>query len=141
MSSHASITLRNDLAELARLEGFITEYCQQHEIPAMDLNLVAEECFVNVVGHGYRDQGQHRIELSMEIQDGTLTMILEDDAAAFDPLSVAAFDPETPLEQRPVGGLGIHLMRSLMDDLQYQRVGGINRLTMRKLLNGIPKGS
>ena len=132
MSTFSILTLWNDTAELVRLESFVTEYCQQHGLPPMELNLVAEECFINVVEHSFKDAGPHRIELSLELQDGSVTMILEDEGIAFDPLSAPEFDPATPIEQRRVGGLGIHLVRNLMDELHYQRVDGKNRLTLRK---------
>lgn len=127
------MTLRNDGAELARVEKFVTDYCEQHALPAMELNLVAEECFVNIVQHGCA----HQIDLSIEVEGGTVTMAFEDDGVAFDPLSVPAFDPATPMEQRRVGGLGVHLVRTLMDELHYRRANGRNRLTMRRTVTAV----
>jgi serine/threonine-protein kinase RsbW len=126
--SVASVTLGNDLAELARLAAFITAYCEEHGIPSMDLQLAAEECFVNAVKHGSAD----RVDLSLDLQDNTVALTVEDNGLAFDPLSVPRFDPKTPMDQRRAGGLGIHLIRNLMDELHYQRVSENNRLTMRK---------
>ncbi len=124
------MTLRNDVAELARVERFVTDYCEQHALPAMELNLVAEECFVNIVQHG----SPRQIDLSMEIQSSSVTMTFEDDGVAFDPRSVPEFDPATPTELRRVGGLGIHLVRTLVDELHYQRADGRNRLTLLRAL-------
>lgn len=114
------------------MDAFVTAYCGRHGLPAMELNLVAEECFINIVEHAFEDSAGHRIELSLEVQDGTVTMTFEDDGVAFDPLSVPEFDPATPMEQRRVGGLGVHLVRNIMDEVRYERVGGKNRLTMRR---------
>jgi len=133
--SSSTLVLWNDTAELARLDAFVSGYCEQHGLSpsiAMELNLVAEECFVNVVEYGFDDQARHQIQVEMELTMDAVIITVEDDGVAFDPLSVPEFDPKTPIEQRRVGGLGIHLVRSLMDDVTYQRIGGKNRLTLRK---------
>lgn len=135
--SSSTITLWNETAELSRLNAFVVAYCEQHGIPtitAMELNLVAEECFINVVEHGFDDQARHEIQFALELANDVVTMSIEDDGVAFDPLSAPEFDPKTPMEQRRVGGLGIHLVRSLMSEVKYQRTGGKNRLTLRKSL-------
>lgn len=135
--SLSTITLWNDTAELSRLDTFVSAYCEQHGVPsttAMELNLVAEECFINVVEHGFDDQARHEIQVVLELANDAVTMCVEDDGVAFDPLSAPEFDPKTPIEQRRVGGLGIHLVRSLMDEVTYQRTGGKNRLRLRKSL-------
>ena len=135
--SSSTLALWNDTAELVRLESFISGYCEQHGISpsiAMELNLVAEECFVNVVEHGFDDQARHQIQVALELVTDVVTITVEDEGVAFDPLSAPEFDPKTPIEQRRVGGLGIHLVRNLMDEVKYQRTDGKNRLTMRKSL-------
>lgn len=130
MSSFSIVTLWNEKAELARVEEFVTGYCERYGLPVMEMNLVAEECFVNIVEHGFPT----KVDLSMEMQGASVTMTFEDDGVAFDPLSVPEFDPATPMEQRRVGGLGIHLVRTIMDELHYEREDGKNRLTMRRAL-------
>lgn len=135
--SSSTIVLWNDTAELVRLDAFVSGYCEQHGLSpsiAMELSLVAEECFVNVVEHGFDDQARHQIQIAMELAMGAVIIAIEDDGVAFDPLSAPEFDPKTPIEQRRVGGLGIHLVRSLMDEVTYQRTGGKNRLRLWKSL-------
>jgi anti-sigma regulatory factor (Ser/Thr protein kinase) len=133
--SSSSISLVNDVGELPRLVQFLSDYCAQHSLLdqfSMELNLVAEETFVNIVMHGYTDQLRHEIRFDLSFDGGSFAVTVEDDGIPFDPLAAPEFDPTTPLEQRGTGGLGIHLMRNLMDELQYERSGGLNRLTMRK---------
>jgi serine/threonine-protein kinase RsbW len=120
------VTLRSDVNELVRLEAFVTAFCRQHTMPPAMLNLVAEECFVNAVEHGSASQ----IEITLELIDGVV-MTMEDDGIAFDPLSAPEFDPATPLAQRRAGGLGIHMVRHLVQEMRYQRLDGRNRLTLR----------
>lgn len=132
-----AISVRNETGELRRLSEFVSQFCEQQELPAdfdMALNLVAEEAFMNVVMHGYEQRGAHEFQITLARDDRHVTLTVEDDAKPFNPLAAAEFDPATPLEQRRTGGLGIHLLRNLMTELHYEYVGGKNRLTMRKAL-------
>jgi anti-sigma regulatory factor (Ser/Thr protein kinase) len=136
-STPAAIRLRNETAELARLSAFISEFCEREELPPdfdMALNLVAEEAFMNVVMHGFEQQGGNELSFTLTRDEQAVTLIVEDSAKAFNPLEAPEFDPATPIEQRRAGGLGIHLLRNLMSELKYDRVDGKNRLTMRKLI-------
>ncbi len=132
MPSFASITLRNHIEELARLQDFVTAYCREHGFASTELSLVAEEGFVNVVEHGFEDTAEHEIEVSLVLEGGFVTMAIEDDGVAFNPLTAPPFDSTTPLEFRRNGGFGIHLIRNLMDEIEYQRSNGRNRLITRK---------
>ena len=133
----AAILLRNETAELARLSAFISEFCEREELPPdfdMALNLVAEEAFMNVVMHGFEGQGAHTISFTLAREGSVVSLAVEDEAKAFDPLQVPEFDPATPIEKRRAGGLGVHLLRNLMNELHYERVDGKNRLIMRKII-------
>lgn len=131
MTAADSISLSLDTAELERLTAFISAFCERKGVEGLDmvLNLVAEEVFMNVVRHG---AGASSAAVNLRRDAGAVVMVTEDDAAEFNPLLAPEFDPATPLEQRRTGGLGIHLLRSLMDTVDYQRVSGKNVLTMRK---------
>lgn len=93
-----------------------------------------EEAFTNVVRHGYPAEGGHEISIRLELAGGVVTFVIEDDARAFDPLQAPLNDLDAPLDERQPGGLGIHLIRTLMDEVAYQRTGGHNVLTMKKKL-------
>jgi serine/threonine-protein kinase RsbW len=100
-----------------------------------DLALVLEEVLTNVIRHGYGAEAAGPIELSAEISDGRLRLEVRDQARAFDPFSAAPPDLEAGVEDRPVGGLGIFLVRRLMDRVEYRREEHENVLVMEKHLS------
>jgi serine/threonine-protein kinase RsbW len=74
------------------------------------------------------------VELSLELDDREARLELRDDGQPFDPLGAPAPDLESPMEERGLGGLGIHLVKELADDIQYRREAGFNFLLLRKRL-------
>jgi anti-sigma regulatory factor (Ser/Thr protein kinase) len=127
------LVLNGNLSELARLTAETESFCSQHSLPPdveFDLHLVLEELFVNGVKHG----GCQGVEGAAVFQfvrkpDG---VVLEyaDRGKEFDPTRVPEPDLSGTLEQRPLGGLGLHLMRQIMHDIEYHRVDGWNRIRM-----------
>ncbi|UWZ83422.1 ATP-binding protein [Occallatibacter riparius] len=97
--------------------------------------LAIEELVTNCIHYGYEDKGEHTIVITLSVADQTLTMTLEDDGHEFDPLAQGTPDLTGPAEDRPIGGLGIHLLRSLADGMAYERRNGTNRLTLTKRLH------
>jgi serine/threonine-protein kinase RsbW len=135
MTAEATLTAKNELSELERLSEFLSRFWADNHLPAeleFNTNLALEEVFANVVLHGYRDSDSHEISVHAAVGDGTVTLTVEDDGIAFNPLDAPAADITQALEDRPVGGLGIHLIRSLMTEVAYARVDGRNRLEMKK---------
>jgi anti-sigma regulatory factor (Ser/Thr protein kinase) len=136
MSAHPrqTITLRNDRAEIPRLAAFIDAFCQPLGPAAEDLmsfHLALEEAVTNVIHHGYIDGQPHEFTVALAAAaDGRVTAIVTDDAPAFDPVARAPVDTSLPLEQRPIGGLGVHLIKNLMDSVRYERRDGRNVLTL-----------
>lgn len=96
------------------------------------VQVTLDEVLSNIVQHGLRNRGEGRILLAFRLAEGTVELTIEDDAPPFDPLAAALPDLTAGLGQRPIGGLGIVLTRRLMDDVQYERLDGGNRLTLRK---------
>lgn len=132
-----TFTLENRLQEVGvlfdRLAAF-NRRCGVSEDEAYVLTLVLEEVFTNIVRHGYPAEGGHEVTIRLESSGGAVTAVIEDDARYFDPLQAPVGDLDAPLEERRIGGLGIHLIRTLMDDAAYRRDGGRNVLTLRKKL-------
>lgn len=130
-----SIRIRNDLAEIQRIHDAVTSFggrCRLPEEVRFALDLSLEEVLVNVISYGFSDQGMHEIEVRVRVNGNQLTAEVEDDGLAFNPLEQPEPDTSQPLEERPVGGLGIHLLRRLMQRLEYQRRGEKNVLVMNK---------
>ena len=95
------------------------------------VNLVLDELVSNIVTHGrWEGSGATRIAIGLTRADDTVTLTIEDDGAPFDPTRADPVDTDAPLEQRAVGGLGLHFVRSFMDDVSYRRQGGWNQVTL-----------
>ena len=137
MSAPATMTVTNRLAEIGRLASFVADFGASHGVHddvLFDVKLAVEEAVANVISHGYHDESEHQIVVRLALTDHALTVEVEDDARAFNPLEVAAPDVARPVTDRPVGGLGIHLIRNVMDALAYRRAGDKNVLIMTKHL-------
>jgi serine/threonine-protein kinase RsbW len=129
------ITLRNDLSELDRVTQRLKEFAAHQRLDPQvlgDLDLALEEVLANIISYGYADDREHLITVILEARSGEIQVHVEDDGRPFDPLEAPEPDTTRPPAERPVGGLGIHLVRQLMDGLEYRRQGDRNYLTMRK---------
>jgi serine/threonine-protein kinase RsbW len=132
-----SLTLRlpNRLAAIGEAAMKIERFCKEHHVPEAaigHLNLALDEAMTNTIEYAWPEGGDHQITLSLAVSTGEVVAQLSDDGRAFDPLEVPPPDLESDLESRPIGGLGVHFMKTLMDDVAYRREGGRNVLTMRK---------
>ncbi len=139
MESWLSLLLRNDVSELERVAEAVSAWCQGNAVSAMaeyQVNVALDEIISNVIRHGWKDSGEHQLQVRISRLEDELRVEVEDDAAPFNPLEVPAPDITKPLEERPVGGLGIHLVRQLMDGLEYRRLDGKNLLIMKKKIGG-----
>jgi serine/threonine-protein kinase RsbW len=124
-----------DAAQLTVLTKFLQEFWCAASLPpaqAMNFELALEEVFTNVVSHGSSPGTVPRVELSLVLADGGVVMSIEDDGAAFDPLTLPQPNIEATIGDRRVGGLGVYLVRKLMDAVSYQRNGSRNQLRMSK---------
>ena len=133
------MTVPSEAKQLPALMQLLREFWSAGRLPpneALNFELALEEVFMNVVMHGSRADHSPHVEVSMTLLDGCVTMIVEDDGPPFDPLSLSTPDVKASLEQRAVGGLGVHLVRQMMDGVIYERCGPRNRLRMIKHLDG-----
>ncbi len=129
------LTLRNRRGEVARLAHALETFAQDHRIPdsyLQAMTLALDELITNAIAHGYEDEAEHQIIVRLSLMGGSLQAEVEDDGKPFNPLMAPEPDLTSPIEERPVGGLGIHLVRSVMDQVDYRRESGKNRLTMTK---------
>jgi serine/threonine-protein kinase RsbW len=128
-----------DAAQLPILNRFLQEFWSEASLPpaqALNFELALEEIFMNIVMHGSQPGATVRVEVSLALVANGLTMTVEDDGQRFDPLALPPPDLTAPLAERPVGGLGVFLVRRVMDTVSYQRAGARNRLSMTKSLAG-----
>ncbi len=125
----------NDLAEIGRIAPLIEEFCAQNgfgEDVAHAINLSLDELLTNTISYGFEDGGRHKIEIALEKAADRITVTVRDDAVAFDPTEAEDPDIDADLDDRPIGGLGIHIVRAMMDEVGYARVDGRNQLTLTK---------
>jgi len=99
-----------------------------------DLGVVLDEVVSNIVNYGYGEGPARPVDVGLALEDGVLRVEIMDQAPPFDPLARPAPDTAQSLEERPIGGLGIHIVKQLMDDVVYRREGGKNVLTLTKQL-------
>jgi serine/threonine-protein kinase RsbW len=128
----ASITLRAEHAEFAPLRAFADEFARRCGLPNDErsrLLIILEELFTNAVTHG---RGPHSaggiIVVALDWRAGRLRISFVDDCQPFDPLAFRGPDLEDATEERGIGGLGIHIVRSLVHQARYRRVGDRNHL-------------
>ena len=86
----------------------------------------------NCIKYAYDDAGEHTVEIVLSVADHAMTILVVDDGRPFDPLAAPSPDLSLPIEDRPIGGLGLHLLRQLADDVRYERRDGANRFTLIK---------
>jgi len=130
-----SVALHNQRSELTRLADLVERFGAEHHLSPDDVtnvNLVLDEVVSNVMRHGFqsRDGQDPVIDVSLAIDGLVLTVAVTDNGIAFDPRSRPAPDLDLPIEQRPIGGLGIHIVKALSETIEYSRHGDRNRLTM-----------
>jgi anti-sigma regulatory factor (Ser/Thr protein kinase) len=131
------ILLTNQPGERQRLLSSLETFGKEHHLPAavqQAADLALEEHLTNITRYAYDDARPHDVRVCLEIKEGYLAVEVEDDGRPFDPLQRPEVDVSVPLETKPIGGLGIHLIRQFMDEVQYRREGNKNVLTMRKRL-------
>ncbi|HEX3415720.1 MAG TPA: ATP-binding protein [Stellaceae bacterium] len=139
----ASITLCAEPAEFTRLQVFADEFAHQCGLPPDErsrLLIILEELFTNAVTHG---RGPHStggtIAVALGWRTGRLRISFVDDGQPFDPLAFRAPDLEDATEERGIGGLGIHIVRSLVHRARYRREGGRNHLHLVRRIE-LPSG-
>jgi anti-sigma regulatory factor (Ser/Thr protein kinase) len=129
-----SFVLKNDLTEIATIGDTLERFCSRNGIGSdvcSVVNLALEEVVANIITCGYRDGGDHRIWIDLAVDGTAMTARVQDDAAPFDP--VAKDEPTLDRPEGPTAGaLGIHLVQTLMDGVEYSREQGRNVLVIRK---------
>jgi sigma-B regulation protein RsbU (phosphoserine phosphatase) len=131
------LEVKNRPEEIDRVNEAFNEFAHRHEL-AKDvrrkMNLVFDELLNNIISYAYEDEEEHTIEVTASLLEGRLVVTVTDDGRAFNPFAEESPDTGLALEDRPVGGLGVHLVKSLMDRAVYERHGTRNVVTLEKNL-------
>lgn len=135
MTGRMELRINNDLSEIGIVRDALDKVGREQGVPAralMQLQVALDEVVSNVVKYSWDDGGRHEVLVRITVQPGRVDLEIFDDGREFDPLTAAAPDP-APQGQRPrPGGLGIHMVRKLVDRFAYERVDGRNHTTLSK---------
>jgi serine/threonine-protein kinase RsbW len=132
-----TIRLKNDITEIQQLKDTMIDYGKTHHISTEiihDIKLVLEEVVCNIIYYGYEDAQEHQIEIDVVLNQSLFVLTITDDGKPFNPLDAPEPNFDIPFEDRQIGGIGIHLIRTLMDTVKYRREQGKNVLVLSKRL-------
>ena len=136
MAEAIDMTITADATTPAVVLGIVESFCEHHAVPprpAYVLTLVIEELVTNVVNHAYRG-GSGPMELRIGLADGRIAGEVVDSGPPFDPTTMETPDIEAELEDRDIGGLGVHIVKTMVEALDYAREDGRNVLRFRVAL-------
>ena len=139
MRPNFRMTIGADPGQVAGLGAAFAEFADAHAVPAgvrRSLSVALDELLNNTIAYGFAGRGDGEVRIEVELHADRVCATLSDDGGPFNPLEMAAPDTALSVEQRRVGGLGIHLVRRMMDDVAYQRRADRNVVTLTKLLTG-----
>lgn len=132
------LILTNNIQELKRLEPFLENFFDRNNLDMAllpSVNLALEEALANVIMYAYPEGTQGDVTLTAEVKDDDICMEISDMGTPFNPLQQKEADLDVPLEERQIGGLGIHLIKEIMDKVEYAHEDGRNVLRMRKTVS------
>ena len=130
-----TLNLNNKVSEITKLNAFVksaTTALNMETGLANQIKLAVEEAVTNIIDYVYQNGTEGNISVTIEADESRIRFILTDSGAEFDPTSVSKADTTLSVEERPIGGLGVFLVRNLMDSINYERVDGKNVLRMEK---------
>ncbi len=133
-----TLTLHNDVQEVPLLARFINTISEENAMDkemSTNINLAVEEAVVNVMKYAFKEGTVGEVRIDASVTDGLLTLLISDSGTPFDPTVKKDPDVNLPAEKRTIGGLGILLVRQIMDTVTYRHTDGKNILTLVKKIN------
>ncbi len=132
-----TLTVTNHISEIEKVHSIIeqigTEFnCQAKTV--FELNLAIDELLTNTISYGYDDKSVHTIEIEITVDAKKIIIKLQDDAKPFNPLNAKEADTTLSLEERSIGGLGIHIIKKIIDHITYERENNKNIISLTKFL-------
>lgn len=130
-----SIIIANEISEIGKLNAFIEEIGNEFSLGpdvVFNLTLVLEEAVVNIINYAYPKEDHEWIYLSARMHDDSIVLVLTDTGKEFDPTMAPDADISLSADEREIGGLGIFLIRQIMNEVKYERIEGKNILTLQK---------
>ena len=130
----ATLSLTNDITEFQRLARALNDFGSGYFLTksvVLDTTLALEEVFSNIINYAFDDDRVHLITCQMTVENDQLNLRVTDDGKPFNPLTLPPPDIHAPIENRCIGGLGIHLVMNLMDTVEYRRIEDKNILNLK----------
>ncbi len=130
-----SFELKSNLSELDTLCQHLEDFGKKIGLSKkmiFEINLALDELFTNIISYGFNDEDEHSIKITISQQKDELCLCIEDDGVPFNPVDFETSDVACSVENCKIGGLGIHIIRKLMDEICYQRCDDRNMLTLKK---------
>jgi|JFJP01.1.fsa_nt_gi anti-sigma regulatory factor (Ser/Thr protein kinase) len=137
MEQKLKIEIRNNLQEIARIGEILEDFGQKYNVSTKvvhTLYLAIDELVTNTISYGYPDKTLHIITLDLTLTKTDFTIVIRDDGEEFDPNNAPEPDLNSSVENRRVGGLGIHLVKNLLNKFEYKRINKMNVVTLMKNL-------
>ena len=134
-SAELTVRLANRLEEIERLAAAVEAFGAAHQLPGpviFAFNLSLDEVVTNVISYAFNDVQEHPIDVHLRLMGDVMQAEVTDSGRPFNPIDVPAPDLDAPIDERRIGGLGIHIVREMMDTLEYAREGDRNILRLRK---------
>ena len=132
------LVIKNNVSELEKVNVFVEKIVTEWKIPdrlIFNVNLVLEEIILNIIFYAFDDKSDHEILIEAKLFDNDLQILIEDDGKAFNLLEAPApTDLDAGIEDRNIGGLGIHFAKTLMDNIDYKRENNKNKTYLRKTI-------
>jgi len=135
MAEQLTIRIKNSFESVPPANETASRWLAEHGAPTeiqYFANLAIEEFATNSIKYGYDDSKEHFIEVSLSVSNGELVLVITDDGHPFNPLEAPEPRTDLPVEDRPIGGLGIYLVRKMSDRMEYTREGDRNQLKLQK---------
>ena len=131
------LSIENNIENLNKLAEFVENFGEEHELSPkniFELNLILDELITNIISYAYEDNSNHIIELEINKESDELKILLIDDGKEFNPLEKEEAKLDEELDERKIGGLGIHIVREKTDEIEYKRESNKNILLLKKKL-------
>ena len=139
MDEKLFIRIKNRISEIAQVSQLLSDFASRHQLPQNAINnidLALDEILNNVINYSYDDQNVHEIQVQIMLQNDQIIITVKDDGHKFNPLDIPSADTKSPLQERPIGGLGIHLFKNVMDEVEYSYEKNQNCLKMKLNIRG-----
>ena len=136
-TDNIEMNIVNTLSEIDQVNDQFREFASQHELPKRTIAticMVFDELLTNIISYAYQDESEHTIAIKISLMNDELVLVISDDGIPFNPFHMNEPDTNLDIDEREIGGLGIHLVTNMLDQVSYQRNINENMVTLIKAI-------